>query len=106
MSSDLLDLETRPRRDFIKLSAFAALALAIPKKSSAILKRFIPTGLSNTSPIQALNMDQFQSLEFNGDNIDRPHDILWNLDGYLAKKGGIPVPTEKRKIQHRPWHGA
>ena len=97
MSSDLLDLETRPRRDFIKLSAFAALALAIPKKSSAILKRFIPTGLSNTSPIQALNMDQFQSLEFNGDNIDRPHDILWNLDGYLAKKGGIPVPTEKRK---------
>lgn len=97
MSLNLNDLESRPRRDFIKLSAFAALALAIPKKSEAIIKRFIPNGLNNISPIQVIGADQFQSIDFNGDNIDRPHDILWNLDGYLAKKGGIPAPTEKRK---------
>ena len=48
------------------------------------------------SPIQ--DVSEFQSLDFNGDNIDRPHDILWNTDGYIAKKGGIPNPSEKRKL--------
>lgn len=97
MSLNLKDYETRPRRDFIKLSIMAGLALGIPKKSEAIIKRFLPKSLMDMSPIQVLNLDQFASADFNGDNIDRPHDILWNLDGYIAKKGGIPAPTEKRK---------
>lgn len=98
MSLNSNDLETRPRREFIKLSAFAALALAIPKKSEAILKRFIPNVLNTISPIQTVGLDQFQSIDFNGDNIDLPHEILWNIDGHIAKKGGIPLPSEKRKL--------
>lgn len=90
--------ETNPRRDFIKLSAMAAMALALPKKSEAVLSRLIPKSIMNISPIQLIRMDEFKSLDFNGDNIDRPHDILWNLDGYLKKKGGIPAPTENRKV--------
>lgn len=89
--------EKHPRRDFIKLSIMAGLALGIPKKSEAILKRFLPKSLLEMSPIQVLNLDQFRSIDFNGDNIDRPHDILWDLDGYIKKKGGVPSPTEKRK---------
>jgi protoporphyrinogen oxidase len=89
---------THARRDFIKLSAMAAIALGIPKRSSAILKKLLPQNLLDISPIQVINSSQFQSLDFNGDNIDRPHDILWNLDGYIQKKGGLPNPSEKRKV--------
>lgn len=98
MSSNLNDYEARPRRDFIKMSLMAGLALAIPKKSEAVLKRFLPKSLMSISPIQILGDDQFASIDFNGDNINRPHDVLWNLDGYIAKKGGLPAPTEKRKV--------
>lgn len=98
MSLNLNESSTNPRRDFLKLSAFTAMALAMPKKSQAVLNKLAPKSLMQASPIQVLSADQFASLDFNGDNINRPHDILWNLDGYLAKKGGIPVPTEKRKV--------
>ena len=98
MSLKLNDCEARPRRDFIKLSVMAGLALAIPKRSEAILKRLLPKSLMSMSPIQVLGADQYGSIDFNGDNIDRPHDVLWNLDGYIAKKGGLPAPTEKRKV--------
>lgn len=96
MNSD--DFSRNPRRDFIKLSAMAAMALAIPRKSEAILEKLMPKALMDMSPIQVLTANQYQSLDFNGDNIDRPHDILWDLDGYLKKKGGLPNPAEKRKV--------
>lgn len=87
------------RRDFLKLSALAAVALGIPKNSKAILKKLsIKPFLSNSSPIQQIAFTNSTSVDFNGDNINRPHDILWNLDGYIAKKGGIPAPTEKRNV--------
>ncbi len=98
MSLNLNDSNIFPRRNFIKMSLLISLALSIPKKSEAILKRFLPKSLMEMSPIQAVGLSQFNSLDFNGDNIERPHDILWNLDGYIAKKGGLPKPTEKRKV--------
>lgn len=82
----------------MKLSAFAAMAMAMPKSAQSVIKKLQLDNGSNISPIQVLDPTQFASLDFNGDNIDRPHDILWNLDGYLKKKGGIPLPTEKRKV--------
>ncbi len=91
---------TTDRRDFIKLSAFSFFSLGVPKHSEKILnavagKSLIPL---NIGPIQRIKNSEFQSLDFNGDNINRPHDILWNIDGYLAKKGGIPAPVEQRKV--------
>jgi hypothetical protein len=53
---------------------------------------------ANDNPIQKVSLLDSSSLDFNGDNIDRPHDILWNIDGYVAKKGGIPAPTASTSI--------
>lgn len=87
------------RRNFLKLSALAAVALGLPKNSKAVLRKLATKPfLSNSSPIQQIAFANTVSKDFNGDNIDRPHDILWNLDGYIAKKGGIPAPTEKRNV--------
>jgi protoporphyrinogen oxidase len=89
----------KPRREFLKLSAMAALALAIPKKSAAVLKKLQQSqDIMNMSPIQVLKASEFNGLDFNGDNINRPHDILWDLSGYIQKKGGLPNPSEKRKV--------
>jgi protoporphyrinogen oxidase len=32
--------------------------------------------------------------DFNGDDINRPHDILWNKEDYLRSKGGKPAVSE------------
>ncbi len=98
MSLNLKDSFSNPRRDFLKLSAFTAMGFAMPRNSGAVLKKLLPKSLMQMSPIQVLSAEDFVSQDFNGDNINRPHDILWNLDGYIAKKGGIPLPTEKRKV--------
>lgn len=91
--------DNNQRRDFLKLSAFAALALGIPKNSNAVLKKLKVTPfLTSSSPIQQISTLAASSLDFNGDNINRPHDILWNLDGHIKKKGGIPLPSEKRDV--------
>ena len=37
------------------------------------------------------------SLDFNGDDITRPHDVLWDLPGYLKAKGGEPLVDESRE---------
>ncbi|MDD4976275.1 MAG: FAD-dependent oxidoreductase [Bacteriovorax sp.] len=87
------------RRDFLKLSAFTFFSLGVPKRSDKFLKQFIAKNKYNSfSPIQAVAKNNFSSIDFNGDNINRPHDVLWNVDGYLQKKGGIPLPSEKRKL--------
>jgi hypothetical protein len=51
---------------------------------------------SNSSPI--LDVIQANSIDFNGDDIHRPHEILWNPSGYLQKKGGKPKPSERQNI--------
>jgi hypothetical protein len=98
MSLNLEGSSSNPRRDFMKMSALAALAFAVPKNSSAILKKLLPKNIMQMSPIQVLNAGEFNGIDFNGDNIDRPHDILWDLDGYIQRKGGLPNPSEKRKV--------
>lgn len=92
--------QNHDRRDFLKLSAFSFFSLGVPKHSEKILNVLATKNYNGNSigPIQRLNRFDFQSADFNGDNINRPHDILWNVDGYLAKKGGVPSPSEKRKV--------
>lgn len=49
------------------------------------------------SPIQEVGA-RFVSGAFNGDDITRPHDILWNMENYLKGKGGRPSTFEKAEI--------
>lgn len=93
-----LDSNPTPRRDFIKLSAFAAMAFSLPRKTEAVLNFAMQKSLMNISPIQILGHSDFQSLDFNGDNVDRPHEIMWDIDGYILKHGGLPIPKERRKV--------
>ena len=82
------------RRQFIKSSSFASFVLGYSLNANAT------TGLllgqspapatanenANDNPIQDVAYSASSSMDFNGDNINRPHDILWNIDGYVAKK--------------------
>ena len=36
--------------------------------------------------------------DFSGDNFTHAHGILWDKPGYLAKKGGIPAPSEQASV--------
>ena len=48
----------------------------------------------STSPIAVLDPKAaIDSHDFNGDRTDKPHDILWNIDGYIAGKGGTPLAS-------------
>lgn len=77
------------RRGFIKLSAGMSALTAMPFGKLAFAKDQV-----SSSPIQILSAGSYQTLEFTGDNIDKPHDGLWNPDGVAAKQGGWPRPTE------------
>lgn len=99
MDLQTINQTTDNRRNFLKLGTFAVMALGLPKNSRAVLKKIATTPfITNGSPIQQISALAASSTLFNGDNIDRPHDILWNLEGHISKKGGIPAPTEQRKI--------
>ncbi|MBK7892548.1 MAG: FAD-dependent oxidoreductase [Bdellovibrionales bacterium] len=49
----------------------------------------------STSPIAVIDpQSPINSRDFNGDRIDKPHDILWNIDGYIAgHAGGVPLAS-------------
>lgn len=40
----------------------------------------------------------FASPQFNGDDVSRPHDILWNLENYIRGKGGRPTTAEQSSV--------
>lgn len=77
------------RRSFLKATAGAGILASAPLKNI-----FANASISNTSPIQPVLSGQYQSLDFNGDNIDKPHEGLWNPDGVAQKQGGWPQPSE------------
>jgi len=92
------------RRQFIKSSSFASFVLGYAVNSKAttgllmgqsptVSNNTVENEIANDNPIQNVSYSESSSLDFNGDNINRPHDILWNIDGYVAKKGGIPAPS-------------
>lgn len=86
------------RRDFIK-NAIAATALSsLPSKGLAKGASWLSTKLTDDWPIARLSDSESSSADFNGDDISRPHDLLWNIDGYLAQKGGEPKVTENLDV--------
>ena len=93
------------RRNFIKATSFASFVLGYTVNSKAATGMLMGNAPANPinengndNPIQNVAYTASSSLDFNGDNINRPHDILWNVDGYVAKKGGIPAPTAFTKV--------
>lgn len=82
------------RRDFLKGSVSLAALSSLPSAGLSKGTQWLSTNLNDDWPIARLSPDEAFSTDFNGDNINRPHDILWNVDGYLAKKGGEPKVSE------------
>lgn len=80
------------RRDFILGTLSTSSVLMLPDWAKAY-PGFIPTpGMMNDiSPVQRLTSFT-GSVEIEGDTHDEAHEIFWNKDGFIKKKGGIPKP--------------
>ncbi|MGZ3770582.1 MAG: FAD-dependent oxidoreductase [Bdellovibrio sp.] len=83
------------RRDFLKNAIYTAALSSVSTKSLAKGSTWVANNLTDKWPIARLSDDENSSVDFNGDNINRPHDILWNIDGYIAGKGGEPKVSEE-----------
>lgn len=87
------------RRFFLQSSLFVSALASLPKKVIAWNDqknqnaRMLQT---DHSPIATVTDPQ--SVDYNGDDITRPHDILWNKDEYLKSKGGRPQNFEQTEV--------
>lgn len=84
------------RRDFLKtsLSVAALSTLPLPQASKALAA--VSENLQDDLPIAKIDVPT--STDFNGDSFTRPHDILWDINGYLTKKGGEPAVSEELDV--------
>nr|BFD60326.1 hypothetical protein CKG001_24330 [Bdellovibrio sp. CKG001] len=78
------------RRDFLKTGISLAAISSLPASTLAKGSEWMNTNMSDDWPIARLKDSENNSIDFNGDDINRPHDAFWNIDGYIAKKGGEP----------------
>ncbi|MFN3696950.1 MAG: FAD-dependent oxidoreductase [Pseudobdellovibrio sp.] len=85
------------RRGFLKTTGLAGIGVCAYSQSavaqSKVLANVAKKNTHIENPIRTIQNSEVQSLDFNGDDIHRTHEILWNIDGYLQNKGGIPKPT-------------
>lgn len=72
------------------VSALPSWANALSSEGAIAANSGIAFSDSSFSPISSVS-GNFASTEFNGDRVDRPHDILWDIEGFLRKKGGEPA---------------
>lgn len=79
------------RRTFLHGTVLTTLASSLPRWN-ILAAPLSPQANPPANPI--LPISEAFSRDFNGDDISKPHDILWNRDGYIAKKGGIPTVSE------------
>lgn len=83
------------RRDFLVVSAATGALTLLPSwaRSQSInpetLKNFSANDLSPVMRLTSLR----GSNVIEGDTHDEAHEIFWNKDGYIQKKGGIPAPS-------------
>lgn len=79
------------RRDFILATLSTSSFMALAPKAHAFeqLARLAPRDMS---PLQRLSSYSGSSV-VEGDTHDEAHEIFWNKDGYIARKGGIPRPS-------------
>lgn len=84
------------RRDFLVVSGVTGALSLLPSWAKAHTK-INPLTLKNftsedLSPVQRLTALRGSNV-VEGDTHDEAHEIFWNKDGYIKKKGGIPAPS-------------
>lgn len=86
------------RRKFLQLSALSAasLYLGLPRLPKAFAAGSTGATLDD-SPVAAFS-GPFSSVDFNGDDVRRPHDLLWDVAGYVRAKGGRPTDFREEKV--------
>ena len=91
------------RRDLLlgTLSATSIMALPSWARGSTQNKVF-QSLLMDSSPIDMAPLEKLSafggSRVIEGDNMDEAHEIFWNKDGYLAKKGGMPKVSDSYDV--------
>jgi hypothetical protein len=91
------------RRKFLKtLGYFITYSVMAPPSwlvKSVYASSSVPgAGAQVAAPISPVGRGDWASRDFNGDEIGKPHDLLWNIPGYLASKGGIPPVSESVNV--------
>lgn len=89
------------RRDFFVVSAATGALTLLPSWARA-QKNFDPGLLKNfsagdLSPVERLSALRGSTV-IEGDTPDEAHEIFWNKDGYLKKKGGIPAVSTQYDV--------
>lgn len=84
------------RRDFLKSSLSVAALSTLPLPKAARAASLVSENLQDDLPIAKIETPT--SLDFNGDAPTRPHDILWDVNGYFVKKGGEPEVSEELDV--------
>jgi protoporphyrinogen oxidase len=88
------------RRDFLVVSAATGTLSLLPSWARAhnitpgILKNFTADDLS---PVQRLSALRGSNV-IEGDTFDEAHEIFWNKEGYIQKKGGIPASSQNYDV--------
>lgn len=88
------------RRDFL-LSTLATSSIALipgwARANRTFSPDFSPLIDSDIAPLQHLTSFSGSS-EIEGDVYDEAHEIFWDKEGYIKKKGGIPAPSAQYDV--------
>jgi hypothetical protein len=72
--------------------------LSLPTIAKAASTRLIrPMNDIMASPLRPV-VGSFTQTDFNGDDMTRSHNALWNLAAYIENKGGRPAVSETREV--------
>ncbi|MCO5143282.1 MAG: FAD-dependent oxidoreductase [Oligoflexia bacterium] len=85
------------RRKFLKLTAAAGAASMLPFPSSSFSAMAAFLSNNDDSPIRRIS-GSFSSTDFNGDDVTRPHDLLWRKEEFIASKGGRPSVSKQANV--------
>ncbi len=91
------------RRKFVKKFILSAAAYYAGRGhgssvAKADSKNGLPVNSVNPNPLQLKSDAEKWSGSFNGDDIEKSHQILWNVDGFIQSMGGIPTATETAPV--------
>lgn len=78
------------RRTFMKLGAGVLAGCFLSRHQNIAMAATSQLSLEGANPLRQVSLSQFNTEDFTGDEISKPHDVLWNIDGYIEKKGGLP----------------
>ena len=87
------------RRTFVKSSVAIGTLSFLPFRFGPfeLLKASAGEFLAD-SPLRRLRGSESSTSQFTGDEIERTHAVLWDVDGYVKKQGGWPKPNETSSV--------